>query len=59
LDQNQPGPENKLAGPEPTWPREEKKHHAGPESDWPSNKIGGGNYFPPTLLHAERISFCM
>jgi len=59
LGQNQPGPENKLAGPEPTWPREEKKHHAGPESNWPSNKTGGGKIIPPTLLHAERISFYM
>jgi hypothetical protein len=41
------------------WARPGPEGRAGPGPTWPSNNTGGGNYFPPTLLHAERYSFCM
>jgi len=41
------------------WARPGPEGRAGPGPTWSSNNTGGGNYFPPTLLHAERYSFCM
>jgi len=50
------GPKKKLASPSGLGP----KGKAGPGSTWPSNKTGGGNYFPPApacrtlfVLHVE------
>jgi len=46
LGQNQPGPEKET-------------HSAGPEPTWPSNnKNQQGELFPPILLHAEQM-LCM
>ena len=42
------------------WARPGPEGRAGPGPAWPSNKTGrGGIVPPPTLLHAERYSFCM
>ena len=48
-----------MAGPEPAWLEKKTNIIVGLESNWPNNKTNKGNYFPPTLLHAERYSFCI
>ena len=43
-----------FSGPDPA-----QKTGLGQDPPGPAIKTGGGNYFPPRPLHAERYSFCM